>query len=229
MTTEVAKTKKVIYLFLDEGGNLDFSPSGTKFFTLTTIAAERPFALYAPLSNLRYDLLEEACEFEYFHATEDKQIVRDRVFKVIQDNLAGLRIDSLVVEKSKTGPALREMEEFYPRMMGYLLRFLFEREFLKGFDEVIVITDSIPMNNKRRAIERAVKTTLARMLPSGVTYRVHHYASKTSRYLQVADYCNWAIYRKWENKDLRSYNLIAGAIKSEFDIFRAGTIFYYKK
>jgi hypothetical protein len=104
MEPESTKAKKVIYLFLDEGGNLDFSPSGTKYFTLTTIAATRPFLLYPPLLNLLYDLLEEAAEVEYFHATGDKQRVRDRVFKVIQDNLTGLRIDSLVIEKSKTGP-----------------------------------------------------------------------------------------------------------------------------
>jgi hypothetical protein len=67
------------------------------------------------------------------------------------------------------------------------------------------------------------------MLPAGKTYRVHHYASKTSHYLQVADYCNWAIYRKWENLDTRSYKLIEGAVRSEFDIFQAGTTFYYKK
>lgn len=113
--------------------------------------------------------------------------------------------------------------------MGYLLKFVLAKNALKGFDEVIVITDSIPFNSKRRAVEKAVKTKLTEMLPAGIPYRIHHYASKASRYLQVADYCNWAIYRKWETGDLRSYRLIAGAIESEFDIFKVGSTHYYKK
>jgi hypothetical protein len=44
---------KFLYIFLDEGGNLDFSPSGTKFFIVTSLAKERPFEAYRALSELR--------------------------------------------------------------------------------------------------------------------------------------------------------------------------------
>jgi hypothetical protein len=33
--------------------------------------------------------------------------------------------------------------------------------------------------------------------------------------LVVADYCTWAIQRKWERDDQRSHELIAGKIASE--------------
>lgn len=45
--------------------------------------------------------------------------------------------------------------------------------------------------------------------------------------LQVADYCSWALQRKWEVADLRSYNLIAPKVQSEFDLFAAGKTTYY--
>ncbi len=32
-----------LYLFLDEGGNFDFSPAGTRYLTLTAVTATRPF------------------------------------------------------------------------------------------------------------------------------------------------------------------------------------------
>jgi hypothetical protein len=210
------------YIFLDEGGNLDFSPSGTKYFTLTTIATTRPFSLYGPLSDLRYDLIELGLDLEYFHATEDRQPVRDKVFAEIANGLPGLRIDSLIVEKSKTGPALRAVERFYPEMLGYLLRYLFKGSAIKNCDEVIVITDSLPVNNKRRAIEKSVKVVLQNMLPSSTPYRLLHHASKACLYLQVADYINWAIYRKWEGNDRRSYDLISDGIHSEYEIFQGG-------
>jgi hypothetical protein len=192
------------------------------------LLARRPFPATDPLIALKYDLIEFGLDIEYFHATEDSQAVRDRVFAIIARNLRSIRIDSLIVEKPKTGPALQAENEFYPRMLGYLVRFVLRRLPVPyKLDEVLVFTDRIPIQKKRRAIERAIKTTLAKELPPGVKYRLFHHASASCMGLQVADYCNWAIFRKWERGDARSYDIIKPAIRSEFDIFRSGTRFYY--
>jgi hypothetical protein len=131
------------------------------------------------------------------------------------------------VEKRKAGPALRPVEQFYPRMLGYLLRYLVNGIEANAYSELIVVTDALPVERKRRAIEKAVKVTLARMLPAGTQYRALHHASKSSFELQVADYCNWAVFRKWERGDVRSYELVKPAITSEYDIFQTGTRLYY--
>ncbi len=57
--------------------------------------------------------------------------------------------------------------------------------------------------------------TLTRMLPKEAKYRILHHDSKSNIELQIADYMNWAIYRKWDRKDLRSFNLIRGVIREE--------------
>ncbi len=216
-----------LYVFLDEAGDFNFSVTGTKFFTFTTITKTRPFPWDTPLISLKYDLIEVGLDIEYFHAAEDRQAVRDKVFTIIGNNLGNLRIDSLVIEKRKTGPTLQVLEKFYPRMIGYLLRYVLDPKNLKDFSEVIVITDSIPVSRKREAVEKAVKQTLSKMLPTGTKYRVLHHASKSCVGLQIADYCNWAIFRKLERQDLRSYELIRSGIRSEFDIFRPGMKYYY--
>ena len=164
---------------------------------------------------------------EYFHASENAQPVRNRVFDIIKRNLDGVRVDALVVEKRKTGPALQPVEAFYPRMLGYLLRYILEKHDLKLFREVIVFTDSLPVQKKREAVEKAIKTTLAKLLPATARYRLLHHDSKSNLDLQIADYSTWAIYRKWNGGDARSYQHIQSAVKSEFDIFRTGTKFYY--
>ena len=218
---------QTLYIFLDEGGNLDFSANGTPFFTVSTITKCRPFAVDSDLLSLKYDLLEEGLDLERFHASEDKQPVRDRVFFLIGKHLARFRIDSLIVEKRKTQPQLREQEKFYPAMLGYLLRHVFKEAQGERYKQIIVKTDRLPLNKKRKAFEKAIKTTLAEMLPSHARYRVLHHESRSSISLQVADYCNWAIYKKWTNGDLRSYELIKAGIKSEFDIFKTGGMYYY--
>ena len=217
---------KYLYVFLDEGGNFDFSPTGTRYFTLTSVCKARPFQIAPVLDHLKYDLIETGLDLEYFHASEDRQAVRNHVFGAIRNSLGTLRIDSLIVEKSKVGPALRVEAHFYPRMLAYLLRYLLNNHSLQGVAEVIVITDNIPLKKKAKAIEKAVKTTLAKMLPARVKYRVLHHASKSNFGLQVADYCNWAVYRKWERGDVRSYDLIQEQVVSEFDIFGKGERYY---
>jgi hypothetical protein len=216
-----------LYIFLDEGGNFDFSANGTKYFTLTALSATRPFFWEHDFMQAKYDLIEEGIDLELFHATEDKQTTRDRVFAALAPYLAAIRIDSLIVEKRKTRTPLQVEELFYPRMLAYLLRYIFKRVAVQGYDSMIVMTDTIPIHKKREAVEKATKETFARMLPDTIPYQVLHHASKSCISLQVADYCNWAIYRKWANNDTRSYALIASAIKSEFDIFQARSNFYY--
>lgn len=219
--------KRILYIFLDEGGNLDFSPTGTKYFTLTTLSKERPFESYEHLNELKYNLIELGVEIEYFRASGDRQAVRNSVFDIINTNLNSMRLDSLIVEKRKTGPALQHEERFYPEMLGYLLPYVVNGYNLSLFEKVIVFTDNIPLQKKRKAIEKSIKKVLAHKLPVGVTYYIFHHASKSNYDLQLVDYCNWAIYRKWENGDLRSYSVIQRALVSEFDIFQAGTKLYY--
>ena len=44
-------TDNYLYIFLDEGGNLDFSLNGSKYFSLSCIAMERPFAINAEMGT----------------------------------------------------------------------------------------------------------------------------------------------------------------------------------
>jgi hypothetical protein len=218
---------RFLYIFLDEAGNLDFSKTGTRFFLLGAVTKERPFHAYKELTELKYDLAELGTELEYFHASENAQPVRNRVFDIIRRNLAGIRVDALVVEKQKTGPALQIEEKFYARMLGYLLKYILEGHDLRQFKEVLVFTDTIPIQKKRTTIEKAIKTTLANLLPPTARYRLLHHGSKSNLDLQIADYCTWAIYRKWNAGDPRSYEHIRPAVTSEFDIFRTGSTHFY--
>ena len=186
-----------------------------------------PLLIEPTLLDLKYDLIEFGMNIEYFHASEDRQPVRDRVFDRIMRTPDQLRVDTIVAEKRKTGPALQSPEHFYPRILGFLLQYIFGGRHIEDFDEVIVITDSLPLRSKRKAFEKGIKLTLAKMLPAHVTYRLFHHASKSCMGLQIADYCNWAVFRKWEREDSRSFDLVANVVNSEFEVFKRGERYYY--
>ena len=216
-----------VYIFLDEGGNFDFSPSGTPYFTLTSVTTRRPFTLHSALDELKHEYLEQDLPLLSFHCADDKKTTRQRVFDCIEQHRETLRIDSVIVEKCKTGPSLRAPERFYPEMLGHLLQYVMNGQPAKDAQQVVVITDSIPLKKKQKAIEKAVRQTLAHKLPKDASYNLLHHPSCSHYGLQVADYCNWALFRKWQKGETHYYDKLRPRLVSELDIFRKGTTVWY--
>lgn len=221
------ENNETLYMFLDEGGNFDFSPSGTKFFTLTCLTIQRPFPTYDRLTTIKYDLLENGMDIEYFHASEDKQVVRDQIYRVLQDNLSHFTVDTVIIEKRKTNPVLRDKGKFYIKVFGFLMKWVLERRVDGHIKQLLIFTDEIPVEKSRQAIEKGIKTTVSERLRGKIKYHVYHHPSKSNFNLQAADYFNWAIYRKWEKEDHRSYELVKRAIGGEADLFKDGETLYY--
>ena len=217
------------YIFLDESGNFDFSPSGTRYFVMTSVSMKRPFPGYNELDEFKHECIETSHlpNLEYFHCANDRKPVRIGVFNRLLPGLSQLRVDSLVVEKAKTGPALQPATLFYPRMLGYLLKYVMNREQTPFTSELIIVTDTLPVQKQRKAVTKAIQQAIHDTLPSHMRYRIIHHASRAHYGLQIADYFCWALYRKWERSDTQHYDLIKAAIRSEFDIFRTGTTYYY--
>ena len=85
---------------------------------MTSVSMKRPFPMNDALDAYKYDCLELGFPQEYFHAAEDNRLVRERVFNVIGAHVQDMRVDSLIVEKRKTGPALRAARAILPRDVG---------------------------------------------------------------------------------------------------------------
>ncbi len=104
-----------IHVFADESGNFDFSssPGATRYFVLTTVSFFDDRQACADLEALRYQFAwDQEKPLGPFHATEDRQAVRDRVFSAIEPHQ--FRVDATILEKRKAEPSIRPTdEEFY--------------------------------------------------------------------------------------------------------------------
>ena len=49
--------ENTLYIFIDESGNFDFSPTGTKYFALTSISTTSPLNDRLKMHAYRYKLL----------------------------------------------------------------------------------------------------------------------------------------------------------------------------
>ena len=216
-----------VHLFADEAGNFDFSrkAGASRFFILTTVAfPEGHDALATSLRALRFELAWEGIDFRReFHATDDTQAVRDRVFEVLAAH--DFRVDATILEKPKARPAIRQSEErFYRTAWAFHLRNVLPTVLPDG-DELHLIAASVGTGVRRReflrGLERAVRDS------TSAAAQVAFWPAATELCLQAADYCAWAIQRKWERGDQRSYSLIRTAIAREIDLFRDGRGEFY--
>jgi len=213
------------YVFADEAGNFDFSnrQDASRYFVLCTITADGCEAGDA-LLRLRRDLGWRGVHLDkVFHASDDPQEVRDEVFALLASQ--DFRVDATVFEKRKAEPHLTTEASLYK--MAWYLHFKYVAPLVAGpGDRMFVVASSIGTKKRRGALHMAVDDVVRQVSPCRA-HTVAFWPAESDPCLQVADYCTWAIQRKWERGDSRSHKLIASKIRSEKDIWRRGRTYYY--
>ena len=224
-----------VYLYIDEAGNFDFSPKGSQYFILTAVVMSRPFAHINALAAVKYDCIESGLDEKKhpkcheFHAATDAQSVRDRVFDVICRDCANVRIYSVIIRKNKTDPALRLPDKLYTKAFEWLVKRIAACEAIGEGTLVVAITDSYLFKGKTEAVKAAIKSFLDKCFArAGIEYRYYQHLSESDVNLQIADYCCWAIQRKWERGDTRSYDIICEMVKNEGDVLKRESAVYYE-
>lgn len=220
------------YLFADESGNFDFSRKNgaTRYFAVGTFLVEGEpmrLRLERELSQTRYALIEKGFALEgAFHATTDKQAVRDDVFEAV--NRTTFRADVTMLEKSKAQPQLTASDErFYQYAWYYHFKPLIWRHVVERGDRLIVVAASLGTKKKRQLFRDAVNDVIAQCCPYGISRQVVALSDESDYGLQAADYVLWAVMRKYEGGDSRSYDLVSSSVASEYDLFQGGTKHYY--
>lgn len=217
------------FVFADEAGDFEFARKNnvSKYFIVCAVVFEN-CEIGHELLRLRRDLMWDGIEMDsYFHATKDTQFVRDKVYELLSK--FDFEIYAQILEKSKAEPQTREsIPRFYKYAWLYLLRHSMPKIVSRNEDQLMVTAASIGVKKQQADFSDAVCDVLkqTQRVDAG-SWRTAFCSSASDPCLQVADYCTWAIQRKWERGDSRSYNLIKSKIKYEFDTWRRGTRHYY--
>lgn len=220
-----------LYVFADEAGELAFHAKSSRYFILTTLTVP-DCSIGDALLALRRHLAWEGIETHpEFHATEELQQVRDRVFDVLQQH--DFRIDATIFEKAKVRPDIyRSTDHFYQFVWYYHLRHL-AREAIPASTTRLLLAPATIADRKRKQEQftTAVRNVVSQ-LRLAAPPQLAFWMARTDPCLWAVDYCCWAIQRKWERTwlgqpDDRSHRLIASRIRSEFDIFASGAQRYY--
>lgn len=213
------------YVFADEAGNLDFKhgQGASRYFILTTVTMA-DCSVGDALTTLRRELAWERVDHPgHFHATEDPQAIRDRVFEVLASH--DFRIDATIFDKPKTQPHLQTIEAFYK--LAWFLHFKHVApRITTRKDELLVVAAAFGTRKQRSLFSKVVQDVVNQVTPV-IWPRTAFWGADCEPCLQAADYCCWALQRKWERGDERSYQLIRDKVRSEYAVFSRSTRTYY--
>lgn len=159
---------------------------------------------------------------EGFHATEDRQAVRDRVFRVLTEH--EFKVDATILDKPKARPNVRDDMYFF--QLAWYLHFKHVARVFQPSDELLVIAATLGTKKKQQTAHKAVCDVVRQVSPT-TDFKTVSWSARTDPCLQVADYCCWAIQRKWEGGDDRSYALVRDKIRSEHDVFATSNQVFY--
>jgi hypothetical protein len=161
---------------------------------------------------------------DYFHATEDKQAVRDRVFGEILKHK--FKVQATIVEKAKAQPQVRASRA---RFYKYPWFYHFDhgiKQHVASEERLLITAASLGNRKERLTFNTALKDVMTQTVHKA-RWKVDFRPAATDCGLQVADYCAWAIQRKWESGDRRSFDLIESRVTYEYELWKHGTKLYY--
>jgi hypothetical protein len=218
------------YVYADEAGCFEFSrkPNVSKYFIVCAISLDDP-STGNKLLDLRRELVWGGQQLgQYFHCCKDRPAIRERVF----DLLAGLDfgIYAQVMEKSKAQPHIRNSKaRFYKHGWFFLFKHVAPKLVSKD-SHLMVTAASLGSKGEQTAFTEAVNDAIQQTVPIKREQWVTDFPQAAADpCLQIADYCAWALQRKWESggRDLKSYAAIQPKIKHEYDFWRHGTHHFY--
>lgn len=188
---------EVLYLYLDEFGNFDFSEKGTDHFIMTCVAVKRPFSAAHALLDLRYDFLEEGLCIERFHACEDVDGVKSAVYDRITSNRNGMRTYIVCLDKELMPEETKNAKDIYALSFALIMDEVKAKECTGNTKLAVVVTDRLPKEAERKAVDKPIKAYMKREFQNaGIPYSLMHHSSSCDPNLQIADYMCWAVQRR---------------------------------
>ena len=224
MTPRGNPVPDTLFVFIDESGNFDFSEKGTDHFVMAGVAALAPLDSAAEMQALRYQLLAEGNDVSSFHAAEDRQFIRDRVFQTFE-SIKNVKAHAIYGDKHRAAPRLQSDSQIHALFGQALIRY-----FLRVFDSsdykrVVVVFDQALTKKKQGDFHGVIKPELKALRKP---FRIYFQKMVTDMNGQIADYVAWSKFVQLERNELRPWTSLTSTLQpSDFNIFRNGTTIYY--
>ena len=205
-----------LYLFIDESGNFDFTSRGTRHFVMACVIPKAPLSVSLRLQALRYSLLARGVDLPGFHASQDRQKIRDQVFQALE-GISETSVFTVFGHKQLVDPALRTDSALHTMFVTALIRLVSEHYGFNGLRQIVVILDQALTRPKQRAFHLSVKPFLRSL---GLPFHVYFQSVNRDMNGQIADYVSWSKFVALERNEHRPWSSLQKSLRPrDFDIF----------
>lgn len=215
-----------VFLFSDEAGDFTFNrqPNVSRYFIICTVTMTS-LDMALALARLRHELIREKLPVrDCFHATTEDAFVRQRVYDELEKH--EFKFQATICEKSKARPHVTaDKARFYKYPWFYHFKHAIAPH-LRPDHRLVVTAASIGTKKERLTYTNALEDVVqqsAKHVPWIVDFR----PAQADPLLQVADYCAWAVQRKWERNDRTAFDRLKGRLTYEYELWAKGTHHHY--
>jgi hypothetical protein len=198
-----------LFVFIDESGNFDFSPSGTRFFVMAAVAALAPLESAAEMQALRYRLLAQGLDLTSFHASKDRESTRDAVFGAFS-RISTVRAHVMYGSKHQAGSHQRSDTALHSLFGHALLEFAIRAYAASDYRQVVVIFDQALTRRKQGAFKSTVKPQLKALAKPFHLYFQPMHADANG---QIADYVAWSKFVQLERDEHRPWMALQSSLQ----------------
>lgn len=208
----------MVYVFLDESGDLGFKITSSKWFLFTMAVSQDQKCLDRVVRKYRQHLRKKYKRIGELHANRADYIMRRQLLKLLAE-VKDLKVLCVILNKHKVYSDLQNQKNY---LYNYAANILMDRLHNKN-----LLTDKEPIELlvDRKDTNKNLRRNFIDYLTQGMKvrreggFKIELKASHESKAIQAVDFISWAIFRKYEKGDFEFYEIIKSKIIEETLLF----------
>ncbi len=209
MLESLFTSSRTLFVFIDESGNFDFGEKGTNHYVLAGTFTFDPIKIQSAMQFLRYELMQAGHDISEFHASQDLQGIRDRVFAAFEalDDLGAAVIHGKKRQFASQG---RSFASVHAHFGIHLVEMIATRVGIQNFDRLVLVFDRALTRKHQAEFSQLIKPVLKRLTRP---FQLYFQSMKVDMNGQIADYVAWSKFVALERGEMRPWESLSKSLK----------------
>jgi hypothetical protein len=204
------------YIFLDESGELGFKSTSSKYFVITLLSCDEGevYQLRKIIKKIRQKIIKKKIKrYPEIKGNNSTDKIREDVLKRFLGTNSEIFV--IILEKSKVYEYLKSKKD---KLYNYISNLIINECSLDSSYISLVVDKSKTNRSLREDFDNYIRKNITQK-NNNCHLKIKHENSQKEGCLQVLDFVSWAIFRNYEFKDSRFFDIIKDKIVIKKEVF----------
>src|SRR3989344_2600599 len=204
------------YIFLDESGELGFKESSSKYFVITLLSCDEGeiYILRRIVKKVRGKIIKKKIKkFPELKGNNSNDKIRTEILQRFMKTKAEIFV--IILEKSKVYEYLKGKKN---KLYNYISNLILNECSFDNPSVCLIVDKSKTNRSLREDFDNYIRMKLKEKNNLNKLV-IKHENSMNDACLQVLDFISWAIFRNYEHKDSRFFDIIKDRIVIKKEVF----------